>query len=211
MRSWRPMGGGRQAARLSSAVKLLGEPVLREVCQPVGSEDLREEKAALAGALAAFRATHGFGRGIAAPQIGVPRRFVALNLGGRPRVLSDPTIAWASEDTVTLWDDCMSLPWVLCRVRRHKSISVAFVNEDGHQEVWDRLPTSASELLQHEIDHLDGRLITDRMLECADDGREVMVSREAYEAAPEAFDAMVDAQIAPCEYPADVKILPRNE
>lgn len=191
----------------TSNVRLLGDPVLRQICKPVGNDDLRAEKAALANALESFRAEHGFGRGIAAPQIGVPRRFVALNLGGRPRLLSDPKIEWRSKDTVTLWDDCMSLPWVLCRVRRHKSISVAFVNEDGNEEVWERLPMAASELLQHEIDHLDGTLITDLMMECSGDGKEVMVSREAYEADPKSFDALVDVHITPCEYPIDVKIL----
>ena len=190
----------------TATVKLLGEPVLRQVCQPVGADDLHAEKATLAAALAAFRAAHGFGRGIAAPQIGIPRRFVALNLGGQPRVLSDPTVTWGSDDTVTLWDDCMSLPWVLCRVRRHRSISVSFINEDGRQELWEQLPTPTSELLQHELDHLDGVLITDRMSECAGDGQEVMVSREAYDANPEAFNNLVDVQITPCEYPVDIRV-----
>ena len=58
-----------------------------------------------------------------------------------------------------LWDDFMSLPWLLCRSR---SISIEFTDEQGGVQQWSDLGESLSELLQHELDHLDGILITDR-------------------------------------------------
>ena len=143
--------------------------------------------------LEAFRATHGFGRGIAAPQIGVPRRFIAVNMGDGPRVLSDPRITWRSDETFTLFDDCMSLPWLLCKVQRNKSIRVEFMNEEGKTEVWDECPQPLSELLQHEIDHLDGRLIVD----IAVDGGHGIVSRDEFERDPQRFQQEVDYFIEP--------------
>ena len=76
-------------------VVLLGHPALRAVCTPCGTDDLSAEKAALLATLQTFREANGFGRGIAAPQICVTRRFIAVNMGddhpivtGPPRVLS---------------------------------------------------------------------------------------------------------------------------
>ena len=112
-------------------------------------------------------------------------------------MLSDPQITWRSAESLTLWDDCMSLPWVLCKVRRHASVSLAFVDEDGARREWERLDPSTSELLQHELDHLDGTLITDRMLEARQGDEPMMVSREEYERSKAEFDALVDFAIVP--------------
>ena len=186
-------------------VKLLGSQYLQTVCTPVADDDLGLEKSCLVATLEDFRSKNGFGRGIAAPQIGITRRFIALNLGDGPQILSDPEIIHRSEETMTLWDDCMSLPWVLCRVRRHRNISVKFINENGHSEVWENLDESVSELLQHELDHLDGVLIIDRMLSAcsgvvetsADTQFPMMISRDEYNMARSRFDAMVDFAIIP--------------
>ena len=146
-----------------------------------------QEKGTLLATLDHFRKKNGFGRGIAAPQIGVARRFIAINMGDGPRVLVDPTITWSSPETFTLYDDCMSLPWILCKVRRHESISVAFTNEEGETERWDEVPMALSELLQHEIDHLDGVLIVDRVV-----SSQGIVSREEMDRDPTLFQQEVD-------------------
>ena len=174
-------------------VVLLGHPALRIMCTPCGDDALDDEKASLVATLEDFRSKNGFGRGIAAPQIGVPRRFIAVNMGSGPRVLTDPKITWKSDETFTLFDDCMSLPWLLCKVRRHSSISVEFVNEDKEVETWDECDTPLSELLQHELDHLDGRLIVD----IAEGGGLGIISRDAFERDPESFRADVDYFIEP--------------
>lgn len=174
-------------------VVLLGHPSLRAKATPCGSDDLSKEKASLVATLQDFRERHGFGRGIAAPQIGVERRFLAVNMGSGPRVLSDPEITWRSERTITLYDDCMSLPWVLCKVKRNASVTVQFTNEDGALETWEELPEPISELLQHEIDHLDGVLIVD----IAVGGGHGIVSRQEYEKDPDNFTSGVTYCITP--------------
>ncbi len=189
---------GRLTPSEAQPVVLLGHAALRTMCEPCGDDDLESEKAALVATLEAFRQANGFGRGIAAPQIGVTRRFIAVNMGddhpvvrNPPRVLSDPVVTWRSPETFTLFDDCMSLPWILCAVRRHESISVEFTNEDGEREQWSEVDKPLSELLQHELDHLDGVLNIDLALP------QGVVSREVFDQDPSAFKSHVDYFIEP--------------
>ena len=99
----------------------IGDPRLREVSRSVGNvtqDWFREENARLHSALVAFREEHGFGRAVSAPQIGVARRFVAMDLGDGPRTLIDPQVGRLGSRTVTLWDDCMSFPNLMVKLRR---------------------------------------------------------------------------------------------
>jgi peptide deformylase len=175
---------------LPADVLLLGDPGLREVCRPV--EDLsgpnfRQHRDRLHATLEAFRAEHGFGRAISAPQIGVARRFIAINLGDGPFTMINPEITWSSPETFTMWDDCMSFPSLLVRVRRHRGISVRYTDDAGDRQAMDRLDQATSELLQHEIDHLNGILAVDHALD-----KDAIVSREVFDAHPEWFADKVD-------------------
>lgn len=174
-------------------VLLIGDPRLREVSVPVddvSQPDFVEARRTLAATLDEFRDTHGFGRAVSAPQIGVTKRFIALNLDGRPRTMVNPVIVWRDVRTFTLWDDCMSFPFLLVRVSRSESISIRFSDEHGNPKVWDRLDRSTSELLQHEMDHLDGILAMDRAVD-----RQSLISREVFEANRDAFTRQVDYTI----------------
>jgi peptide deformylase len=149
-------------------VLLLGNPLLKKVCKSVldfGSKLLSAEAGSLHGVLLAFREAHGFGRGIAAPQIGILKRIVTINLDGRRTTMVNPEIIWSSSEEFVLWDDCMSFPDLLVKLKRKSSISVKFQDEAGQFNIWGNLEPSVSELLQHEIDHLDGILAIDRALD----------------------------------------------
>lgn len=167
----------------------LGDPRLRWVAAPVevGDAAFPGERARLHAMLAAFRAEYGFGRAIAAPQIGILKRFIAVDLGGGPFTLVNPRIAWRSDESFNYWDDCMCFPTLLVRVRRSVAITVDYVDEAGEQRTLGPLDRGASELLQHEIDHLDGILALDRAV-----GPEAVISREAYASHRALFDATVD-------------------
>jgi peptide deformylase len=177
----------------------LGDPRLREVSAPVA--DLRNPSfmgaaESLRATLSAFRRANGWGRAISAPQIGVPQRFIALDLGegggggGGPRLLINPQIVWSSSETFTMWDDCMSFSALFVRLRRYRSISVEFEDENGEPQHWFKLEPSISELLQHEIDHLDGILAIDRAID-----RDSIVLREVFEAGRSYFAQQVDYTI----------------
>jgi peptide deformylase len=163
---------------------------LREVSKPV--EDFQDpaftsDQRRLHATLSDFRRVNGFGRAVSAPQIGVAQRFIAMNLGDGPMLLVNPDIVWTSSDTFTMWDDCMSFPSLLVRLQRYQSISVSFFDEQGQYQEWTRLNQATSELLQHEIDHLDGILAVDRALD-----RDSLVLREVFEARREYFARQVD-------------------
>jgi peptide deformylase len=173
----------------------LGDPRLREPAVPVADvadPQFQAESARLKRELDAFRAQHGFGRGVAAPQLGIGKRFIAINLGQGTRCLVNPEITWRSAETFTLWDDCMCFPTLLVKVRRNRSISLAFQGEDGRPQIWENLGQAESELLQHECDHLDGVLAIDRA-----EGENAIISRDAFKAQPEHFAGQVDYLIQP--------------
>ncbi|MBL8823114.1 MAG: peptide deformylase [Planctomycetia bacterium] len=140
----------------------LGNPLLLEKSQPVHDctsaiiqqiiEDLRDT-------LAHFRQMHGYGRGIAAVQIGELQRIIYIRMQptGFCGALINPVITYASSETITLWDDCFSFPDLLVQVKRATRITVAYLDEAGQAQTL-QAEDDLSELLQHEIDHLDGTL-----------------------------------------------------
>jgi len=182
-------------------VLLLGDPCLREVSEPVtdlSDASFQRDAAALKAALNQFRQEHGFGRAIAAPQIGIKRRMIAYNLGSGTSVMINPTILEVSEEKFTLWDDCMSFPWLMVKVRRHCQIKLEFMDESGEIRQWNDINQSTSELLQHEIDHLNGVLAVD--LAC---DRDSLVAREVYQSQRAYFDGLVDYSIPPLSHTRD--------
>lgn len=140
-----------------------GDPRLRRRSDEIGTVDsaLMNEAERLIATLRDFRERNGFGRAISAVQVGVMKRMVAMNLGAGPFILINPEITWRSEDTFLVWDDCLSVPDVLVHVRRHTSISLTYRDHRFRRRRWSHLPQDLSELVQHEINHLDGVLMTD--------------------------------------------------
>ena len=172
-------------------VLLLGDPRLRVRSAEVARYDA-DAFNAVAETLDAFRRQHGFGRAISAPQIGIAQRFIAVNLGKGTFFIVNPVITWRSEATFTMWDDCMSFPDLLVRLARNESLSLEYVDEDGKPQEWREMDRAVAELMQHEIDHLDGILAVDRTLD-----RDSLVLRGAYDANREYYDSLVDYAIVP--------------
>lgn len=109
-----------------------------------------------------YRKKYGSGRAIAAPQTGVMKRIVCYN--DRERVtMINPVISRLSDEMMELWDDCMSFPNLLVRVKRHQSCTLTFRDPEWNLAQW-RLEDDLAELFQHEVDHLDGILATDRAI-----------------------------------------------
>lgn len=150
------------------SVLQLGNPILRQKCARVvnaGSDEIRSLVEDLADTLAHWRNTTGYGRAIAAPQIGVLRRVIFLKLpGAEPWPLVNPEIIRRSEDKVVVWDACLSFLSIFMQVKRHREITVRYQNLQGETlQVEAGEDRNLSELLQHEIDHLDGILSIDRV------------------------------------------------
>ena len=159
----------------------LGDPRLREVAQPVekpSAPAVAELIHDLADTLAHWRSTTGYGRGIAAPQLGVAQRVVFVQLPGeKPRPLVNPEIIDRSQEKIVVWDTCLSFLSIFMQVERHREITVRYWDLQGMKHVFRAGDErNLSELLQHEIDHLDGILAVDRIADV-----KTLCTREEFE------------------------------
>lgn len=146
-------------------ILLLGNPVLRMKSRAVGkmNGEVRKIISDLRDTLGNFRKTNGFGRGISAPQIGSSLRIVYINLGGE-LVLINPKIVGRSRELMRLWDDCFSFPEIVVKVKRYRKVKVKYLNENMEEQAGEFVG-DRSELVQHEIDHLEGILAIDRAID----------------------------------------------
>jgi peptide deformylase len=152
----------------SREILQLGNPLLwqRSVeVDEIQSPEIESVIADLSNTLAAFREATGYGRGIAAPQIGVLKRviFIRMQPAGFCAPMINSQIVWASDGRVELWDDCFSFPDLMVRVSRAAEIRVDYQDERGLKQTIEA-EGDLSELLQHEIDHLDGILAVQRAI-----------------------------------------------
>jgi peptide deformylase len=106
------------------------------------------------------------GIGLAAPQVGVSKRLLVMDCvkeegaSARPMVLINPEVTWSSGVMSTYEEGCLSIPEQYADVTRPAEVEVRWTGLDGktHQERFDRLWATC---VQHEIDHLNGRLFID--------------------------------------------------
>jgi peptide deformylase len=183
-----------------------GDPVLRQPAEPVDPADLRAGK--LQRLISQMRATMDAapGVGLAAPQVGVPVQLAVLYDGperwgqltdderaARERnhlpftVLANPTLLPVDDsETVSFYEGCLSVPGLTGMVARYRAVRVTALDEDG-QSV-DRVFSGwAARIVQHETDHLGGRLYLDsvetRSLSTMDNYAQLWAGRPAQDAA----------------------------
>lgn len=159
----------------------LGDPLLREKCGPVqdpSSPEIQSLVRDLEDTLADSRATTGYGRGIAAPQLGVLQRVIFLKLpDSDPWPLINPEIIARSAEKITVWDACLSFLCIFMQVERHREITVRYQDLQCRTlEFQAGAEHDLSELVQHEIDHLDGILAIDRVTDV-----KTIITREEFE------------------------------
>ncbi|MGB2671678.1 MAG: peptide deformylase [Candidatus Acidiferrum sp.] len=159
----------------------LGNPGLRQMAICVEHPAAPEVRALvqdLSDTLAHWQATTGYGRAIAAPQIGANLRVIFLKLPGtEPWPLVNPEITQRSPEKVVVWDACLSFLSIFMQVERHREITVRYQDLSGEcHEIRAGEERNLSELLQHEIDHLDGVLTVDRVTDIR-----TMCTREEFE------------------------------
>ncbi len=144
----------------------LGNPKLYEVSEQVVRDDLNEIPGVtsdLHDTLMDFKKRYGAGRAVAAPQIGVMKRLIYMFID-RPVVFINPVLEEKSQEMIELWDDCMSFPDLLVKVKRHKGCTIKYKDITWKDQAMT-LEDDLSELLQHEYDHLDGILAVARAID----------------------------------------------
>lgn len=144
----------------------LGNSDLYRKCNKVFDKDIDTVMSLvddLRDTLQAFRQSHGFGRAIAAPQIGEFSRVIYLEVE-EPLVIINPTLSGLSEEMVELWDDCLSFPDLLVKVERHCRCRLSYIDLDSREHTV-MLDNAMAELVQHEYDHLEGILAVERAID----------------------------------------------
>jgi peptide deformylase len=109
--------------------------------------------------LAVLKANNGIA--IAAPQIGIPKRIIAMGDADAPIIMINPKIVSTSAETTTDEEGCLSFPGLFIKIRRFSEVRVRFTDINGNTDT-QLLRGLSARVVQHEIDHLDGILFTRR-------------------------------------------------
>jgi len=107
------------------------------------------------------------GIGLAAVQIGVPKRVIVMDLAGKdepraPRYFVNPEIVWASEETAPYEEGCLSVPEYYDEVERPARVKLKYLNYQG-EAVEEDADGMFAVCIQHEMDHLEGVLFIDHL------------------------------------------------
>jgi peptide deformylase len=145
-------------------IRQLGDPILRTRCEPVldyKSAGTRVVADDLRDTLRTARKRYRMGRALSAPQIGAPVRIVFVETDKQRWTMVNPEITDVGPDDFVVWDDCFCFPNLLVRVTRAYEATLAYTDLKGKKHTM-QLEGPMAELLQHEIDPLDGILAVDR-------------------------------------------------
>lgn len=153
-------------------VLTIGHPVLRERARSVDRDELAsaEFQGLIDDLVETMRAASG--AGLAAIQIGVPVRLVAVEVSNNPRypykpaipltILVNPEVTPLDRSTIVVNEGCLSVPGLRGDVRRYRSVEVTWTDRFGMPQSTEAHGLTAG-TFQHECDHLDGILFVDRL------------------------------------------------
>ena len=168
----------------SQQIRIVGDPVLRKRSAEV--TDITAPMVALVEEM--FETMYEApGIGLAAPQVGVGSRFFVYDVEDDPRVLINPVIT--GSDGEWYYDEgCLSVPGQFFEICRPKQIEVSGIDLDGNEVVFEA-DELLSRLIQHELDHLDGKLLLDLLEpDVAKAAKKAVRERLMADAAPEPLD-----------------------
>ncbi|NLV75737.1 MAG: peptide deformylase [Tissierellia bacterium] len=151
-------------------IRYIGDPLLRKVSREVTEIDDRI-KILLEDMVDTMYKEEGIG--LAAPQVGVLRRVVVIDVGEGVLKLINPELIYEEGENIDI-EGCLSVPNRAGKVKRPEKVKVKYIDETGEEKVIEGTGLLAKALC-HEIDHLDGILFIDKMIE------EVVVEEEEEE------------------------------
>jgi|GEM_PF-397657 peptide deformylase len=155
----------RSIAKVSPLLRWFGDPVLRRICVPVnldvGLVRAKQTALKLKDTLLRVRRCLGLGRGLSAPQIGVSDRIFVVLIGDKIDVFVNPRILSFSDSLASYPEMCLSGLPLAAEVIRPYEIQVEYYDVSGHPHIINPDPF-LSRIIQHEVDHLNGILFTDK-------------------------------------------------
>lgn len=132
-------------------------PILRRKASKV-EKVTKELKKLIADMKATVKAEDGMG--LAAPQVGASLRLCLALIGGKMTAIINPEFTWMSAETDIQEEGCLSLPGLTVAVRRPTSLILTYMDEKGAPQE-RKLAAMDARVAQHEMDHLEGRLLVD--------------------------------------------------
>lgn len=138
-------------------IRLYGDPILRKTAAPIQR---------ITGPLRVFAeemvktATELNAEGLAAPQVGLSSSLIVVRINDAYVIMYNPFIFYASAETTSLEEGCLSIPDKTVNVHRPKSIDVGYIDSRGRKQSIHAEGVEAHKIM-HEIDHLFGKLIID--------------------------------------------------
>ena len=156
-------------------VAVMGHPVLRQVAKPIPEKDINKPE--IQNLIQDMIQTmfEYDGRGLAAPQVHESLQLVVMIWDFDPeakpyiRVLINPEITPLTQETSSCWEGCLSLPGLRGKVDRPNKISVVALDEKGKKVSFEAQEFAAT-VIQHECDHLLGKLYIDRITDLSQFG-----------------------------------------
>jgi len=146
-----------EAREMSIEIRTYGDSVLRRVADPLTKIDAEAKRIAEKMVEAMIRAN---GIGLAAPQIGVSKRIIVLDLNGEFHILLNPEIIETSQESEEIVEGCLSIPGVNAEVTRKLRTHLRGITLD-EKPVDIEGEGLMARAIQHEIDHLNGVLFVD--------------------------------------------------
>ena len=140
-------------------IRLFGDPVLKTASEQIG--DINESIRSLISDLEETTQLPGRA-GVAANQIGVNLRAFSFHVQGQVGHLINPEIVERSDEVVVLDEGCLSLPEIWGKTPRHTKVKVRGMSVSG-ETVEIEAEGLLAQVIQHEIDHLDGLVYLDRL------------------------------------------------
>ena len=140
-------------------IRVLGDPILREETKPVASITA-EIQQLIDDMFETMYAARGIG--LAAPQVGRPERIAVIDVDEEPMVLINPEVLESSRATEKAEEGCLSIPDVYGDVERPATVRIRAMDRDGN--IFERDAEGLlARCMQHEIDHLHGKMFVDYM------------------------------------------------
>jgi peptide deformylase len=163
---------------MSYQIRLFGDPVLKSKAAPVA--DIDGKIVRLVDDMFETLSDSDNGLALAAPQIGVQKQIFVWDFGDDPKAVFNPEIVESDGEWV-YEEGCLSIPGLYVEIARPKQVLLRGVDLDGNPVEWEADELEAR-MFQHELDHLNGVLMFDRMT--AEQRREAMAEYRKLQEAP---------------------------
>ena len=146
-------------------ILVVPNPLLKQVSAPVEGGVTDELRVLMDDMLETMYAAPGIG--LAAIQIGVPKRVIVMDLARegeepQPQFFVNPEITWSSDELVACEEGCLSIPDIYDEVERPAQVKIKYLNRDG-ETVEEEADGLYAVCIQHEMDHLQGIVFIDHL------------------------------------------------